>query len=521
MPETLFGITQETIDLTNQIIQKVRSQPRLSTTDKAGKDITVASNVLFGYPLEAPSKKLYPIEDAMRRRVPRWVNPIGGTYAHWKVVSSINSGFLKAGVLEGAVNTAISIADSEKSKKYVTLNMYNKYSDEARFMGRRFEDIAAYTMLATLQSLMIDEDVYIIGGCDAKINKPTSPAGAATLTNGDGEADSASSGSLVASTSYDWAVSALTLHGYLNQQAALAAVPGVGVAGIGPGRIAATDAADETDAATGDNLSTGVGVTAVDLSWKAVKGAWAYNIFGVAHGGGGATKLYLKTVTTNKTTVTTITAGGTGTINSADASKDAKGYEGLLQQIVNLNDVSGTGTYGTMTAYYKTMDGAELNGDGATGITELDNALQSIWNTARISPTMLLVNAQEARSMKALAIGSSATNATRVTVAMDGQTEFQAGASVQSYWNPFTAQKLPVITSLHCAPGTILLVGERVPYPNSETPNNIEIELQQEYYAEEFARVDRNQPLGVTCIGAQKLYFPACCGVIQNIAPTT
>ena len=74
----------------------------------------------------------------MRRRVPRWVNPVGGTYAHWKVVTAINSAKIRAGVAEGAINTAISITDAEKSAKYITLNMYNKYSDEARFMGRRF-----------------------------------------------------------------------------------------------------------------------------------------------------------------------------------------------------------------------------------------------------------------------------------------------------------------------------------------------------------------------------------------------
>ena len=498
MSELMGGITQETLDMTNSIIADVRSKgPRLPTTEKAGKDITVGSNVLYGYPLEAPSKKLYPIEDSMRRRTPRWQNPIGGTYAHWKVVTAINSAKLKAGVVEGAVNTAISISDAEKSKKYVTLNMYNSYSDEARFMGRRFEDIAAYTMLATLQSLMIDEDVYIIGGCDAQINKPT---GALTV------ADSATVGSLTASTAYDFAVTALTLHGYLNGAT---------------GKVGGTNATDETDYLALTSYSTGVGVTAADLSWATVKGAVAYNIYGLPHTGTGTDMLYLKTVTTNRATVTTITGTAAHYPNTADMTKDAYGYEGMHQQIVNLYDVSGTGTYGTMTAYNKTMDGAELSGDGAAGVTEIDNALQSIWNSARISPTLLLVNAQESRSLKALAIGSASTNAARITVAMDGQAEFKAGAAVTAYFNPFTAQWIPIITSLHVAPGTIYLVGERVPYPNSETPNNFEVELQQEYYAEEFARVARAQPLGVTCIGALKLYFPTACGIIQNIAPTT
>ncbi len=490
--ETLGGITQETIDMTRQIIGAGVQNlgHRLPTTEKAGgKDITVASNYLYGYPLEAPSKKLYPIEDAMRRRVPRWLNPVGGTYAHWKVVTAINSAKIKAGVAEGAVNTAISITDAEKSAKYVTLNMYNKYSDESRFMGRRFEDIAAYTMLATLQSLMIEEDIYIIGGVDCVINKPT---GSLTV------ADSATAGSLTALTAYDFAVSALTLHGYLN---------------AAKGRVGGVNADQETDGLENTSYTTGAGVTAADLTWTAVKGAFAYNVFGRVNAG---TYQWLATVTVNKYTATTVT-GSVGIPNTADTTADAYGYQGLSQQIVNLT----SGSYGTMTAYYKTMDGAELNGDGAAGVSEIDTALQNIWNTARISPTLMLVNAQESRSLKALAIGAAATNATRITVAMDGQAEFKAGAAVTAYFNPFTAQWIPIITSLHVAPGTILLIGERVPYPNAETPNNIEIELQQEYYAEEFARTQRQQPLGVTCIGAQKLYFPAACGIIQNIAPTT
>ena len=123
--------------------------------------------------------------------------------------------------------------------------------------------------------------------------------------------------------------------------------------------------------------------------------------------------------------------------------------------------------------------------------------------------------------MKKLAIGTSGSNATRITVAMDGQAEFKAGAAVTAYYNPFTAQWIPIIVSVHMAPGKIILMGEKIPYPNAETPNNFEVELQQEYYGEEFARVARSQNLGVTCIGALKLYYPTACGVIANIAATT
>ena len=120
MPE-LGTITQETIDETKGILSKGVQQLRAPTS--ARKDITVAGDVLYGYPLEAPAKKLYPVEDSMRRRVPRWVNPVGGTYAHWKQITAINTNKVKAGVAEGAINDMIALADREMSARYVTLNM--------------------------------------------------------------------------------------------------------------------------------------------------------------------------------------------------------------------------------------------------------------------------------------------------------------------------------------------------------------------------------------------------------------
>jgi hypothetical protein len=88
---------------------------------------------------------------------------------------------------------------------------------------------------------------------------------------------------------------------------------------------------------------------------------------------------------------------------------------------------------------------------------------------------------------------------------------------VAAYWNPYTSQNIKILTSVHMAPGKILLLGETVPYPNSETPNNFEVELQQEYYGELFARTTRSTPVGVTCIGALKIYLPGACGIISNL----
>ncbi len=63
----------------------------------------------------------------------------------------------------------------------------------------------------------------------------------------------------------------------------------------------------------------------------------------------------------------------------------------------------------------------------------------------------------------------------------------------------------------------MIAIGETIPYPDSEVANNLEMELQQEYYGEIYARTDRSTPVGVSMIGALKFYLPGACGIIPNI----
>lgn len=462
-----------TTDETLALAQGLEPGPRKATS--AQKSITT-SNFLYGYPLEAPSKKLYFIEDAMRRRIPRILNETGGVAAHWKRITAINAGKVKAGVAAGEVATSMTLTSDEKSVNYKSFNQYTDYTDEARIFGRKFEDVPQLGMLAVLQSLMIQEDRYDIGGNITALGAPTGLAAV----------DSDTAGSLSASTAYDFGVSALTLHGYLN-----------GAKGI----VAAADSPDETDPDTLTTFSTASGKTSVTLTWTDVPGAFAYNVYSAAHG---ATLKWQKTVFANTCNLGTVAAGNAP--NAADQTADAYGYDGILAQCV----AAGSG------AYYKSMDGAPLTTNGSGGVSQFDTLLQSIWNSYRVSPTMALINAQESDSITKLSVGSSATNAVRININQEDKNKFTAGAAVTSYFNRYTQQLIELVTSVHMPPGKIIFVGENVPYPNAETPNNLEKELQQEYYGEMFARVKRVTPVGATMIGALKLYLPGACGILAN-----
>jgi hypothetical protein len=381
----------------------------------------------------------------------------------------------------------MTFSTDEKSMAYKTLNQYTTYTDEARIFGRKFEDVPQLGMLMVLQSLMIQEDRYLIGGNQNALGSPANVTLAGATTTG---------GLLVSGTAYDVVVSALTIHGWLNSATG----------------HASADAADETAAVmTGSahiNVTPGGSYNSFTVTWDDVPGAFAYNVYISLHST--ATPFYSATVFSNTATILANKTSG-NVANTADQTADTYGYSGIVEQL----------TYGTPAVtgcYYKDMAGSAISTDGAGGVSQIETLLASIWNNYRTSPTVGLINSQEAKSIKKLAIGSSSTNAVRIMVTPDGKNEFGAGSAVNSYWNPYTRQWIELVTSVHIPAGKMLFLGETVPYPNAETPNNFEVELQQEYYGEMFARTSRQTPIGVTDIGALKLYLPGACGIIANCA---
>jgi hypothetical protein len=65
--------------------------------------------------------------------------------------------------------------------------------------------------------------------------------------------------------------------------------------------------------------------------------------------------------------------------------------------------------------------------------------------------------------------------------------------------------------------GTILALTETLPFPSNMVPSVLEMAVLQEYYSQEYARVQRKYEFGVYASEVLKLYFPAGQGIITNI----
>ena len=503
------GVSEGTLAAMTEALTKPMTGDQLDaaiakTTTTQGYSTTTG---LVGYLLEGPAKSLFPVLSPLRNRFARHGAPIGATAVHWKAITAINAGKVKAGVAEGVRNSVVSTTEADLTQSFKDFGLDDSVTFRAIDAGRGFDDVRARATANLLSAVMVEEEKIILGGNVAVVGAPTSPVAI--------DAAQAVAGPYTASTAYDFKVSALTLYGYLN-----------GATGHGT-----ADATDETDGVALTTFSTASGRTAITLSWTPVRGAVAYNIFTAAHS---STPYYVATVTATKVTI--CTAAGAATIaaapstypattvgtpvvlaavpttgnvaNTADQTADALSFDGVIPQ---LQASAGGG-------YYHNLAGATLTGDNAGGIVEIDTMLQSLYDTARIGPTAMLVNSAQAKDLltKVTANGSTTNLRLNAQVAADGI--IRGGLVLGSYLNKFTQQSVEVITHPYAAPGTITAISERLPFPNNNVPNPFEVEVLREYTQYDWATVQRKFEFGVYASEALKCYFPAGAGSIVGIS---
>ena len=400
----------------------------------------------------------------------------------WKAITAINAAGLSPFVAEGERNSVLSTTEVDKSQSYKSIGHDDFTTFEAIQAAEGFEDVRAMSVANTLSALMVDEEKAILGGNASDIGKPSA--------TGFSAADEASAGPFTASTAYDFGISALTLFGYLNGAT---------------GRSGGVDSNGETDGRTLTTFSTGSGKTSVTLTWAAVRGAVAYNVFIGTHSG---TLYYAFTTTqtsiTINSTVLAALPGSGHTPNTADQSGDALAFDGIIPQI----QAAGAG------AYFKDLAGGTLTADNAGGISQWDVALKYLYDHARIGPSIVLVSSQEAQNAlrKIAANGSSTVLRLTAAVAPDGSVS--GGLMLADYLNKFTQQRVPVMTHPYLPAGNTLFLSEKLPYPNNNVPNVFEIDVRQEYTQYEWALVKRRYEYGVYASECLKAYFPAGCAAL-------
>lgn len=506
---------QEMIQESLNLIKSAQSKP----LSKSFTQATSATSGLTYYDLEIGAKMLYPVLTPLRNMIPR-VSARGGIQANWRAVTGINVGQISAGVSQGNRGGAVAHTTKDYIAAYRGLGLEDYVTFEADYAAENFDDVKAIATRTLLESLMLQEELIILGGNGTQITMPTAPA-APTLGNN-------TTGGTLAAGTYDVIVQYLTLEGlnnaYANPNAAgLPQVQGLITRTNTDGSQDMYGGGSSPQSAAATVTTTGA-TSSIVVSAPWVAGYVAYAVF---FGTSAAAASLYGIFTTNAPLAGTAApySGGICTITgnspagaqlatavtngTADNSVNALVFDGLL----SIAQGAGSG------AYVANLGGNPMNSDGTGGIVEIDVMLKNRWDNYRLSFDMLLVNSQEQENISKKVLSGGASGSQRFMFTVD-QTKIAGGTMVTSYRNKFSmngAVEIPINLHPNMPAGTMLGLTTRLPYPLSNVVNVIQVRTRREYYQIEWPLRSRKYEYGVYCDEVLQHYYPPSMGVLTNI----
>jgi hypothetical protein len=205
------------------------------------------------------------------------------------------------------------------------------------------------------------------------------------------------------------------------------------------------------------------------------------------------------------------------TVITADNSRNQTAFDGLLTDGFN----PATGSFVQALASGVAGTGTPLTPSGRGSILEIDNMLLQMWNSYRLSPTVIYVNAQEQKNITAKCLTNSSGPLVRYNVdaSQSAPYEFTASGVVRWYYNPFTGVEIPLVVHPDLPPGTILAYCERLPawYQSNETPNVAEVLTRRDYYRVDWPVRTRRREFGVYTEEVLAIYASFGIGILTNI----
>jgi hypothetical protein len=245
----------------------------------------------------------------------------------------------------------------------------------------------------------------------------------------------------------------------------------------------------------------------VSATVAAVKGAAGY----AWYLGTSAATAGLAAITTTNAVTLNANPVGTQKANDARVTSDNSINSTEFDGFLTLAQKSGSG------AYYKSADNIPLTSDGANGIVEIDAALQSFWDNARLSPNEIWVHSQEARNINKKIVSAGTSSLVRFTTQLANEPFIMGGTSVAKYWNKFTAQWIDLNIHPAMPAGTILFKTNEIPYPMAEVGAVNLVRCRRDYYQIEWPFVSRQYVYGVYTDEVLVCRAPLSLGVIANI----
>lgn len=476
-------VTQETLDLMKKVY------PRTGTD--LAKTLTSATD-FSGYNLEAVARSLVPFDSPERNRIPRIISKTGSV-AHFKTIEKIAlTGGL--GRREGERGSAIKYTTKPHDFPFKTYGVQDGITREMMAISRGFEDdLYAKQHTFALLRMMTEEEKLIIGGNQTAYGTVSAP----TVTV------SASGGSIAAGA-VSVKVCALTVFGaeqgvvfdtQENDMSLSAVIMKDSNDADIPGQYNGITAASAATSATATaNCSLICTVTPI-------KGAVAYAWFA---GPANAETLQMVTACSTATLTSIVSGGDAASLFTKDGSGDGDIFDGYIPQIIN-----GGG-------YFLDANANALTAS-KSGVKELDDLNAYIYGRYKISPDRYLCGLGAFEDITNTIVSTGGAPILYLNNKPDEKANVIGGYRTTDYVNKATGKVVPMKVHPWLPPSTIIAITETIPYPNSEIPRALEMEMGFDYLAEDYAPQKPTLEFAISAYGCLKMYAPRFCGVITNL----
>lgn len=409
-----------------------------STSSTLAKSITASS--VPGIYLIRLAKLMLPVYAGLTNRLPADSPKMGSTEATWRAQLGFGSlteqDFFRVAEASIGVNPPTSFLTFASPFNDITVN--DSVTLKALKASAGYSDPLQIGVIKAMSALLRGQERVLLGGNRAAIDAPAAP----TVAQG------TPAQTVLAAGSYVAGVSALTYEGWLAQSKG-------GSAAVG-----------ETVATFAAQFVLGSG-SSVNLTWAAIPGAVAYNVYFSGSGvSAGSAAKWNQTVYINKATISALSTGS-NVCPSADTSVNATyGMEGLIawceKETILSNAIPDKQTV-TDNA------GAGLTA-GNGGITQFDSILANLWTTWHTAPSVMVMspnlNATLVGKLQSLGSGTFY----RVEVGNERNT-VNGGMMVTGYVNKFapfadgSPRMIDVIPHPYMPEGKVLFLSETIPYP--------------------------------------------------------
>ena len=484
---------------------------------KAATNGFTSSTGLLGVDL-APLISLVPVVSPFGDELARTAPNQGSDVAMWEALLNINNQQPNPSVALDAAGNLAKNQLMKVSAPYMPLAMGYTVTRDAMARARGYSDAKARAVFSAIAQWKIGQDKKAFGAQNFALARPAAP----TLT------DSATGGSIAASTVVYVAVAVRTGSGYFY-------CDGDGTAS-GHGN-------SQANSATVTTSTVAAATHSVSASTTSVPGGVAYDWFQSPSGTAG-TWLYYTTTTIPSVTMTSIIVA-----NQTPPTTTLPGLSTTTPTCLTTADNGSAGVnefnglLATCTADYTTAGGPIVQRGSGTasgsivqdaagsqftvsggGIVQLDALNTAMYNQTYLSPSVYMVNAQEANSLGKLILNtpSAVTYLTMDDAA--GRAEIVAGGRIGSYVNRLTGERVPIKLYPNTVPGTLVARRDTVPFPNADVGNVFEMRCEDDMYdyvyGSDRAHGGPRDDGEVRSLSTFINKAPVAQAVLQSIAPT-